>query len=162
MLTAPRAGDESPAAPYRAQQFFDESRRLFGEHGDDYCALLAAFALAWTYEELGDRERARALDEESLVRARELGNERMTAIALRGLASYAVDEGRSKVALSMPAESIRIFSHLGDAPTIAAILCEFAAALAVDARPRLAPSSSLPRRPCTSNSAPANAHGLWR
>jgi predicted ATPase len=121
----------------RARRHFEESRSLFAELGDDHYALLAAFALAWTYEESGDRERARALDEESLVRAREVGNERMIAISLRGLASYAVDEGRTKEALSMLVESLRICSELGDLPTIAAVLCEFAAALAAD-RPRVA------------------------
>jgi tetratricopeptide (TPR) repeat protein len=102
-------GDWAQALP-----LLDESRQRFQELGDKYQTLDAAHDVAWAYGELGDRERARALEEENLRLARELHNEQTEAIILELLASYAVDEGRAEDALSLATESLRIFQDIGD------------------------------------------------
>jgi predicted ATPase/class 3 adenylate cyclase len=53
-----------------AQRLFEESLRLFGELGDEHYTLDSTYKLAWTYEGLGDRERARAVHGKNLLQAR--------------------------------------------------------------------------------------------
>ncbi len=67
-----------------------------------------------TYAEIGDRERARALDEDNLRWARELRNEQLEAATLDGQARHALDEGRLEDAVSLATESLRIYRDLGD------------------------------------------------
>jgi hypothetical protein len=92
---------------------------------------VATSILAITYAELGDRERARALDEDNLLRARELRNEQIEAAALDGLARSAVEEGLVEDAVSMAMESLRIYHDLGDPHGIAIELRRCAGALAL-------------------------------
>ena len=80
----------------------------FGELGDDHYVLIANSNLAWVVGELGDRERERALQEENLRLARELGNERMEAGTLAQLAIMVRDEGRLEEAAAMLRKAIRI------------------------------------------------------
>ena len=86
--------------------------------------------LAGTYESLGDRQRARALYEDNLDRARATSNERMEATTLGALATIALEEGRLDDADSMLQTSVRIHSGLGDLLDTAVDLCRFAAVLA--------------------------------
>ena len=84
--------------------------------------------------ELGDLERARALHEDNVRRARALGNQRMEATSLGALAEYAIREGRVSDALPMLKEGTRIYRHLGERQEIAVNLCRLARALAVEGR----------------------------
>ena len=92
--------------------------------------MLVSRNLAGTYDSLGDRQRARALFEDNLHRAREAGSERMEASALGALATIAVEEGRLKDADTMLRASLRIHDGLGDLLDTAVDLCRFAALLA--------------------------------
>ncbi|HEY8631033.1 MAG TPA: hypothetical protein VIL73_10925, partial [Gaiellaceae bacterium] len=121
-----------------AQQFFEESVRVFRELGDEHYTLVATFNLAWMCGELGDPERDRALHQENLVRARALGNERMEALSLSVLACYVRDDGRVEEALSMLNESYRIVRNLGDRVESADILSRFAEILGSARRPTTA------------------------
>ena len=78
----------------KAQPLFDESMRLFRDLGDEHQTLQATRRLAWSYEELGDLDHARALQEDMLNRARASGDEFIEAKSLAVLAQYALDEGR--------------------------------------------------------------------
>jgi len=109
---------------------FEESLKAFREVGDDHYTLLATDALAWTYGELGDRSRRRALHEENLSRARTQCNERVVALTLEQLARFAADEGRVDDALNMLKESLCIYRDLGDRGWIATTLGAFAEILA--------------------------------
>jgi tetratricopeptide (TPR) repeat protein len=60
----------------RARELFEESVRASRELGEEHYAMVAADSLAWTCNQLGDRERARALDEDNLLRARAMSNRR--------------------------------------------------------------------------------------
>jgi tetratricopeptide (TPR) repeat protein len=115
----------------RARDLFEESGRLFGELGHQHDALVALNQLAWTYWELGDRERARATLEECLVWARTLGSQPMEAQTLGELAMYAAEEGRVHDALSLASESVRTLHDVGDRWGIATELCRCAGALAL-------------------------------
>jgi hypothetical protein len=58
-------------------------------------------------DELGDKARGRAIEEEILRRARAIGNQRMEAHAIVQLATYARDEGLLDEAAAMFREGIR-------------------------------------------------------
>jgi tetratricopeptide (TPR) repeat protein len=111
---------------------------VFSELGDEYAALVATRMLAWAYYELGDQERARALHEDNLNRARALGMRILEAEILGAIAQYALDEGRVQDAVSMSAESLRINRDLGDRHGIATELCRCAGALAMAGKARTA------------------------
>jgi predicted ATPase/class 3 adenylate cyclase len=116
----------------RALPLLEESLAAFRELGDEHYTLLATDALAWVYGELGDRERRRALHENTLRQARAQGNMGVVALQLDQLASdFALAEGRIEVALSMLGESLRINRDLGRRGAIAENLCRFAHTLAV-------------------------------
>jgi len=68
-----------------AKQLFKESASRFEQLHDEHHALLATRSLAWTYAELGDRERAHALREDNLRRARAEGDRPMEARSLGAL-----------------------------------------------------------------------------
>jgi predicted ATPase len=95
-----------------AQQLFEESLRLFGELGDEHYTLDSTYKLAWTYEGLGDRERASAAHGENLLQARAAQNQDMVAGNLGMLARHAIDEGEVEDALSLLKESHRINREL--------------------------------------------------
>jgi tetratricopeptide (TPR) repeat protein len=86
------------------------------------------------YYELGDLERARALHEENLDRARAAGNERIAATTLSALAEYALREGRVQEAVPMLKEADRIHRNLGHLIETAVDLYRFAYALALEGR----------------------------
>jgi len=115
----------------RARQLFGESADLFGEVGDALHALYATRMLAWTYDALGDRKRARALHEENLRQARVLHARDLESSILGALAAYATDEGRGQDAAAMAAESVRISYAAGNRALTAHELCRGAAALAL-------------------------------
>jgi predicted ATPase len=112
-----------------AQQLFGESAQGFGDVGDERSVLHSNRHLAWTYYELGDRDRARTLHEDNLRLARALHVRDLEASILGALAEYAAEEGRLKDASSLAAESIRIFMDLGSRIGVADELCRGAAAL---------------------------------
>jgi hypothetical protein len=86
--------------------------------------------LAGTYESVGDRQRARALYEDNLRRARATSNERIEASTLGALATIAVEEGRVRDAALTLKASLRIHSGLGDLLDTAVDLCRYAVVLA--------------------------------
>jgi predicted ATPase len=114
----------------RAQQLFGVSADAFGTLSDDIHALYANRMLAWTYDALGDRPRARALHEENLRRARALHARDLESSVLGALASYAVDEGRVQDSVALAADSIRVARDIGSRNLVAHELCRGAAALA--------------------------------
>ena len=116
----------------RAQVLYSESIQLFCELGDEHSLLLASRSLAWSCEDLGDRERSRALHVENLRHARASGNGRIEASTLGELATIAVREGRVDDALSMLKDGLRIHRHLGDLLDTAVDLCRLADILAFD------------------------------
>ena len=117
-----------------AEGLFEESRRLFGELGDQHYTLDSTRKLAWTYESLGDRERARAMHEANLLRARAERNEHEVALTLGPLARYAIRDGRVEEAISLLKESLRINRDVGGLWATANDLRTFARVLAVKGR----------------------------
>jgi tetratricopeptide (TPR) repeat protein len=117
-----------------AQRLFEESLRLFGELGDEHYTLDSTYKLAWTYEGLGDRERARAAHGKNLLQARAAHNDHMVAGALGMLARHAIDEGEVEDAVSLLKESYRINRDLGAYRMTAKDLHTFARVLAVKGR----------------------------
>jgi len=124
--------------PERAKQLFEEAAEAFRDLGDRHQWLLATRLIAWMYDTLGDRTRARATHEENLARARALGNAPIMATTLGALSSYAADEGRVEDAVSLAAESVRLYRDLGDAGGIAIELCRCADVTALMGRPNVA------------------------
>jgi tetratricopeptide (TPR) repeat protein len=118
-------GDHASALP-----LLDESARALSALGDEVYGLVASVHLAWTYYELGQRDRGRALEEENLRRAREGSHERIEAMTLDLLAEYALDDGRIEDALSLLRGAVRIFHDLGDRGLGATSLSHFGHALA--------------------------------
>jgi predicted ATPase len=130
------ATDEADWA--RAQPLFEESLRRFRELGDEHYILLATDALAWTYGELGDGERRRALHEEVLGLARAQSNAGVAALQLGQLATFALHEGKVQEALSMLSEALHLYRDLGQPLGIVEILLGFAEAYALAGRAELA------------------------
>jgi tetratricopeptide (TPR) repeat protein len=56
----------------RALELYEDSRRAFRELGEEYYMLVAVSNAAWVYEQLGDHERSRALNQEKVGRVRAL------------------------------------------------------------------------------------------
>jgi non-specific serine/threonine protein kinase len=133
------AAKEVPDWP-TAQQLFDESLRAFGELGKEHYILLATDLLALACYKLGDRERAWALAEANLRRARATGNEEMEATELGALGFYAVADDRVQEALPLLQESTRIWRDRGegDADEVGLNLCSFARASAIAGRAEVA------------------------
>jgi predicted ATPase/class 3 adenylate cyclase len=98
---------------------FEESLDLFTDLGDEHYSLLSAACLAWMYEALGDMERGRALTEDTVARARALGNLRIEAFSLQGLAFHIREEGRFDDALDLMRDAYRIHRELGQRSEIA-------------------------------------------
>jgi predicted ATPase/DNA-binding SARP family transcriptional activator len=118
----------------RAQQFYEESIRVFREHGDEHSALLASRNLAAIHADVGDVEHARALYEDNLRRARATHNDRLEASTLGALAMIALGDGRVEDAASMLKSSLRIHDRLRDVLDTAVDLCRFASVLARQGR----------------------------
>ena len=121
-----------------AQRLFEEARRRFDQLGDEHYTLLAMRLVAWMCYDQGERDRARALHEDVVRRARLSGNERMQATSLGALAEYAINDERLTEALPMLKESTRIYRDLGERHVIAVNLCRFARAAAATGRAEIA------------------------
>jgi predicted ATPase len=117
-------GDQAQSRPH-----LEKSIRTFRELGDEHSALLASRNLARGYHRLGNHQRALALYQDNLRRARATSNDRMEASALGQLAEFALDEGRVGDAASMLQASLRIHSRLGDVLDTTVDLCTYAAVL---------------------------------
>ena len=146
-----------------AQQRFDESARLFGDLGDEHNALSATRRLAWTHEELGDLERAQALHEDNLRRARATHADLIEAESLGVLAQYALNEGRIGEAVPMLTEAHRASTASTAISRIASGMWSRSAASPApspwrDER-RPPPGSSPARRLCSRRSASAWKRG---
>jgi hypothetical protein len=98
----------------------------------------ATHVVAWAYAELGDRERARRLDEENLPLIRELRIAQLEARTLDTLAGYALGDGRVGDAASLATESLRIYRAADDPSGIALELARCACAFALTGRPETA------------------------
>ncbi len=122
--------------PQAAQPLLEESVRLFGELDDEQYALFASHLLAWDCHSIGQRERARALWEDNLRRARAVANRYVEALSLGALAdNFAVEEGRLEDAHVMLTEAYRINRELGTPELQAAMdLCRLARSLALAGR----------------------------
>jgi len=120
-----------------AHSLLTESVQLFREVDDEHWAQQGSRRLAWSYEGLGDLERARALHEEGLRWARASGDEFIEARSLAVLAQYILEEGRIDEAIPMLADAHRIHRDRPDQPDRywdAVLLCRFAQALALKGR----------------------------
>ncbi|MBA3347965.1 MAG: winged helix-turn-helix domain-containing protein [Actinobacteria bacterium] len=113
-----------------AAELYESSIRVFRELGDEHSALLATRHLAGARAELGDVDRARALHEDNLARARASGNERIEASTLGALAEHALRDDRFEEASSLLEKSLALHAELGDVLDTAVDLCRFAAVLA--------------------------------
>jgi predicted ATPase len=123
------AGDQGDFSA--ARECAEESGRLFIELGDDLRAFAAKFQLAGAFMNLGDRERAHALFEQCLRKARTLRQENMEAATLQVLAKFALDEDRLEDAVTLAQRSLRIRCEVGSRRlSIAEALFRCASALA--------------------------------
>src|SRR5207247_7953061 len=111
------------------------------ELGDEHFVLQCTRRVAWAYENLGDRDRARELHEANLRRAHALGNEQnIEAQSLGVLATYALNDARVDEAVPMLKDAYLI--HRGrrdysDRYWGTVVLCRFAQALALKEEPEL-------------------------
>ena len=106
-----------------------ESARLFTEIGDRHYGLIAHHNQAWITEDLGDPAEARRLHEESLLIAREIGNESIEADALAQLGMTARDEGRLDDAVALLQAATRINVRRGMRASVATQLSRLSSAL---------------------------------
>ena len=113
-----------------AQRLLLECIPLYGDLGEEHAAIEAVRDLAWTYEEIGDLARARALYEDGLQRARAQANTRLEARLLGGLAIVAVDDGRVEEARALLKENFPMYLELDDLRGTGENLCRCAHALA--------------------------------
>jgi non-specific serine/threonine protein kinase len=84
----------------------EEARRLFEELDDRDALLHVTRSLGWTFERLGDRERARELYAENLAHARAIGNTYIASASLGALATFAAEEGRADEARALAREHL--------------------------------------------------------
>ena len=98
---------------------------MFRELGDENRLGAVTYNLAWSYWDVGKRDRARELIEENLDRARRMGNDRMLAFGLGSLAEIATEEERFDDALSLLKEELRIRWKFGDRLLLADLLSRF-------------------------------------
>ena len=113
-----------------ARELFEDAAELFREAGHADKALFATRMHGWMHEELGDLERARAVHEENLGRARALANRQVEAQTLSALANLAILHGQPRDAVSMMKDVLRIDHDDGADLQIAFDLSRFARALA--------------------------------
>jgi predicted ATPase/class 3 adenylate cyclase len=123
----------------KAPPYLEESAGLFHELGDEHNALEATRILAWSQESLGDLDRARAIHEENVRRARAVGDAFVEARTLATLGQYRLGAGDVDGAIPFFVESHRLHRgrpNLPDRYSDAVIACRFARALALRGRPR--------------------------
>jgi tetratricopeptide (TPR) repeat protein len=111
---------------------------LLSDLGYEHYVGLATFNLSWAYQELGQRERAGALAEENLCRARSIGSEPLEAHALVELALYAREEGQADESLELLRRAVPILRDLGDVQGLLDGLSRFASVRAQARCPELA------------------------
>ena len=117
-----------------AHDLLEDSLDRFEQLGDDHYVLLVNSHLAWVYGELGDHERERSITTETLARARATHDRRMEVDSLRGLSTFARDDGRLTEAYSLLTEGLRISRDLGERFEIADILGRMALVRALEGR----------------------------
>jgi tetratricopeptide (TPR) repeat protein len=98
----------------QGRELLAEAVRLFDELGDEYYMLETRRRLAWMYQNLGDVDRARAMHDENLRRARLAGNEQLVGTTSGVLAGFAMNAGRLEDALELLRDAIGIHRKLGD------------------------------------------------
>ena len=91
----------------------EEALRLFEEVDDQDAILNVTRSLGWSYERLGDRERARELYAENLAHARAIGNTYIASVSLGALATFAAEEGRADEALALAREHLPVARDFG-------------------------------------------------
>src|SRR5439155_6536830 len=96
----------------QALQLFEKSVRLFQDLGDENYTELVSRNIAGVYYELGDREKARAIHEANLPRARSMGKLEMEQEIVGTLGEYALEEGRVADAVPMLVESMRLCEEM--------------------------------------------------
>jgi tetratricopeptide (TPR) repeat protein len=121
-----------------AQTFYEQSLQEFRELGEEDYVRLATRVLAYSYDVLGDLDRAREMHEENLERSREAGDARIEAQSLGPLGMIAIWQGRPYEAVPLLQEVHRIETDLGDRLGTAINVCRFAYLLAVVGHERLA------------------------
>lgn len=102
----------------------------FRELGDGYYARLAAANCGYHLQELGRLGEARNVLEDVVDGARAAGEERNEAAALGQLGQVTIMEGRFPAALQLLAQSLRIWSRIGDVTMAARDLRRLARVLA--------------------------------
>ena len=123
-------GDHAAALP-----LLEEARRGFRTLSDDHSVMLVTRVLGLHHFERGDLDRARALHQDNLDRARASRNPRMEAASLAALGTIDAREGGDvQAALSMLAQSTRLYRQLGMPVEIAVNVARFARAAAVEGR----------------------------
>lgn len=115
----------------QARDLFAAGVRLFHDAGDEDTALFASRLLAWMHEELGDRDRAWALREHNLTWARALGNKSLESQTLGAVARMALEQGRTRDAIAMLKDVLRIDRELGMELQTSIDLTRFARAIAL-------------------------------
>jgi len=113
-----------------ARDLFDDSARQFRGVGDEHFELLATAVSAWICRLLGEYDRGRALDEDTLRRARAARNVRIEAHVLLGLAEAAHAAGETEEALSDLKRAYEVFRDLGARNELADSLMRFAEVVA--------------------------------
>jgi predicted ATPase/class 3 adenylate cyclase len=127
-------GDLAASVP-----FAEESVKRFQELDDEHFTLVATTNLAWVVGELGDPERERALWEDTLQRARELGYKRLETNALAvGHGYFAWLDGDLDEAASTYRHCIQVYRELGDRLGLATTVGRLARVLADQGRTDLA------------------------
>jgi len=107
----------------------------FRELGDEYYARLAAGNRAYDLQELGDLDGAREILEDVVRRARGAHDERNQAGSLGQLGQVAILQGRFADASKLLAQSLRLWSRIGDLTMAARDLRRLARVLAETGRP---------------------------
>jgi predicted ATPase/DNA-binding SARP family transcriptional activator len=112
-----------------ALDLFEASVTAFRALADDHFVLAGETHRAFLYEQLGEHQRARSLHDDNLRHARSLGNKRVEALTLGGLATYAIAEGRLGDAWEMVESAYVIHQRFGFAAFLSVDLVRFAAIL---------------------------------
>ena len=119
-------------------RFLEEAAAAYRAIGDEQFTLYVDRTRAFAHHRLGDLDRARALHEETLRRARGLGNQLAVSNTLGSLAAIAVDQRRLSDAISLMRENDAILRDLRDLLGVVENLARMARALAIAGRPALA------------------------
>jgi predicted ATPase/class 3 adenylate cyclase len=119
----------------RARDLWEKSARLYRESGDEGNALFEDRLVAWMHGALGEPERALALYETTLERARAIGDEYAQAACLDGLGSQALQERRLEEAADMFLQAHDLYARLDDRYRIPISVSRFAWVLAESGHP---------------------------